>query len=163
MAPTSTVAARPSRTARVRAAHGAPGVLRLPLLAIAALAAFVALPNVRANQWLLWSILGASGALLAGLALLWVRAKNRPLRVERSLRPQHYLQACAQGTVLLYWGWYWRPVYEFLPLIAAQLVFAYAFDMLLAWSRRDDSDPFPSSSASTCSSGSSRTGSTCSS
>jgi hypothetical protein len=38
--------------------------------------------------------------------------------------------------VLIYWGWYWRPVYEAAPLIAAQLVFAYAFDMLLVWSRR---------------------------
>jgi hypothetical protein len=38
--------------------------------------------------------------------------------------------------VLLYWGWYWRPVYDAAPLIAAQLLFAYAFDMLLNWSRR---------------------------
>jgi hypothetical protein len=49
--------------------------------------------------------------------------------------------------VLLYWGWYWRPVYDAVPLIAAQLLFAYAFDMLLAWSRRDDYTlgfgPFP--------------------
>src|SRR4029450_6224082 len=35
-----------------------------------------------------------------------------------------------------YWGWHWRPVYEHLWLLAAQLVFAYAFDMLLSWSRR---------------------------
>ena len=53
------------------------------------------------------------------------------------LRRQHYLQACAQGSVLLYWGWYWRPVYDSAHLIAAQLLFAYAFDMLLSWSRRD--------------------------
>jgi len=39
--------------------------------------------------------------------------------------------------VLLYWGWYWRPVYESIPLIAAQLLFAYAFEALLVWSRRD--------------------------
>ena len=38
---------------------------------------------------------------------------------------------------LLYWGWYWRPVYDSAFLIVAQLVFAYAFDMLLCWSRRD--------------------------
>ena len=53
------------------------------------------------------------------------------------LRKQHYLQACAQGSVLLYWGWYWPPVYAFAPFILAQLFFAYAFDMLLGWSRRD--------------------------
>ena len=39
--------------------------------------------------------------------------------------------------MLLYWGWHWRQVYDSVHLIAAQLVFAYAFDMLLAWSRRD--------------------------
>ena len=53
------------------------------------------------------------------------------------LRKQHYLQACAQGSVLLYWGWYWREVYDSAHLILAQLLFAYAFDMLLSWSRRD--------------------------
>ena len=53
------------------------------------------------------------------------------------LRPQHYLQACAQASVLLYWGWYWRPVYDAAPLLLTQLLFAYGFDMLLAWSRRD--------------------------
>jgi hypothetical protein len=58
------------------------------------------------------------------------------LTTEVVLRKQHYLQACAQGSVLLYWGWHWRPVYEAAHLIAAQLLFAYAFDMLLAWSRR---------------------------
>ena len=50
---------------------------------------------------------------------------------------QHYLQACAQGSVLLYWGWCWRQVCDSAHLIAAQLLFAYAFDMLLTWSRRD--------------------------
>ena len=38
--------------------------------------------------------------------------------------------------VLLYWGCYWREVYHSWPLIAAQLLFAYAFDSLLSWSRR---------------------------
>ena len=52
------------------------------------------------------------------------------------LKAQHYLQACAQGAVLVYWGWYWRPVYDYAHLIVAQLLFAYAFDMLLSWTRR---------------------------
>ena len=63
------------------------------------------------------------------------------------LRKQHYLQACAQASVLLYWGLYWSPVFDALPLVAAQLLFAYGFDMLLGWSRRDDYTlgfgPFP--------------------
>ena len=36
-----------------------------------------------------------------------------------------------------YWGWYWRPVYDHAWLLVGQLVFAYAFDLLLAWSRRE--------------------------
>ncbi|MEO8098294.1 MAG: hypothetical protein ABI811_11385 [Acidobacteriota bacterium] len=39
--------------------------------------------------------------------------------------------------MLLYWGWYWPPVYPWLLFILAQLLFAYAFDLLLSWSRRD--------------------------
>ena len=39
--------------------------------------------------------------------------------------------------MLLYWGFHARIVYAFLPLILAQLIFAYAFDSLLSWSRRD--------------------------
>src|SRR5207244_3964318 len=35
------------------------------------------------------------------------------------------------------WGYYWREVYHWAPLIVAQLLFAYAFDMLLSWSRRE--------------------------
>jgi hypothetical protein len=62
---------------------------------------------------------------------------GRKLQIEIALKKQHYLQACAQGSVLLYWGWYWRPVYNFIPFIMAQLLFAYVFDMLLSWSRRD--------------------------
>ncbi|HEY3789227.1 MAG TPA: hypothetical protein VGL71_10245, partial [Urbifossiella sp.] len=62
-------------------------------------------------------------------------------------KKQHYVQACAQGSVLVYWGLYWPPVYAFAPFILAQLLFAYAFDMLLCWSRRDECTlgfaPFP--------------------
>ena len=42
-----------------------------------------------------------------------------------------------QLVVFVYWSLYWRPVSEFVWLLVAQLVFAYAFDMLLCWSRRD--------------------------
>ena len=52
------------------------------------------------------------------------------------LRKQHYIQACAHLSIFLYWGWYWRTVYESAWLIVAQLLFAYAFDSLLGWWRR---------------------------
>jgi hypothetical protein len=85
--------------------------------------------------------------LLLGIVLVWLRSRERHLTFEFQPRAQHYLQASMQGIVLGYWGWYWRPVYEAIPLIAAQLAFAYAFDMLLTWSRRDNYTlgfgPFP--------------------
>jgi hypothetical protein len=64
-------------------------------------------------------------------------ARGRALTLEVVLRKQHYIQACVQGSILRYWGWYWREVYHSAPLLVAQLLFAYAFDMLLVWWRRD--------------------------
>ena len=55
---------------------------------------------------------------------------------EVALRPQHYLQACLQGSLILYWGFYWPEVYHAVPLIVAQLLFAYGFDSLLSWTHR---------------------------
>jgi hypothetical protein len=80
-----------------------------------------------------------AAALVAWNAMLFQSAlrAGRTLTLETVVRKQHYLQACAQSSVLLFWGWYWRQVYDSAHLIAAQLVFAYAFDMLLVWSRRD--------------------------
>jgi hypothetical protein len=99
--------------------------LLLPLAFVAGLAAF--------------GFLAAAGALFAWWLplLVWVHRSGRILTLEVVLKKQHYLQACVQSLLLLYWGWYWPPVYAFLPFILAQLVFAFAFDMLLVWSRRD--------------------------
>lgn len=80
----------------------------------------------------------AAAALLAtwGAGLcLWAGLRGRRLAVEIDPRPQHYVQACAQASVFLYWGWHWPPVREAAVLVAAQVLFAYAFDLLLAWSR----------------------------
>jgi len=125
-----------------------PPVSVLPLAFTGALATFMLLPQVRQQPRQLWSFAAACGVLLLWSAyLLATRAHRRHLTVEVVLRKQHYVQACAQGSVLLYWGWYWRPVYDHWYVIAAQLLFAYAFDMLLAWSRRDQYTlgfgPFP--------------------
>jgi hypothetical protein len=40
-------------------------------------------------------------------------------------------------SIYVYWGWYWREVYHYAPLIVAQIVFVYVLDMLVCWSRRD--------------------------
>jgi hypothetical protein len=103
------------------------------------LAALALTASVRQNPRALAAFVGAAGLLAAWNAALAVAARRsgRMLTVEVVLKKQHYLQACAQGSVLLYWGWYWPPVYAFAPFILAQLAFAYAFDLLLGWSRRD--------------------------
>ena len=113
--------------------------LALPLAFTLLLVSFVLLPAVARSTPLLQSFLGAGAALVAGNALLLAAAlrRGRTFTVEVVLRKQHYLQACAHLSLLLYWGAYWDQVYNSAVLILAQLVFAYAFDTLLTWSRRD--------------------------
>jgi Na+-translocating ferredoxin:NAD+ oxidoreductase RnfD subunit len=78
----------------------------------------------------------------------WVAMRPGPKRVNFPVpRPQHYVQSICQFCVYAYWGWFWPPVYDFVPLLLGQLLFAYSFDMLLAWSRKQDYamgfGPFP--------------------
>ena len=76
--------------------------------------------------------------LLAWQAVLFLgsRGKEAPRLEPSRPRAQHYVQSLCQLAVYVYWGWFWPPVYAFAPLLLGQLVFAYAFDLLLAWSRR---------------------------
>jgi hypothetical protein len=83
------------------------------------------------------SIVAAALFLLGWSVLLFgVLRRRQKVALEIVLRRQHYLQACQQGAVILYWGYYWREVYHAAPLIAAQLLFAYGFDSLLSWTHR---------------------------
>ncbi|PWU05434.1 MAG: hypothetical protein C5B51_14320 [Terriglobia bacterium] len=84
------------------------------------------------------AFLGAAAVLFgwhAGL-LAWAVCRRQTLALEIVPKKQHYVQACAQGAVFLYWGWYWPEVYASTPFFLAQLLFAYAFDILLGWTRR---------------------------
>ncbi|MEQ1910536.1 MAG: hypothetical protein ABMA15_17080, partial [Vicinamibacterales bacterium] len=113
--------------------------LALPFAFALALLALGFLPSIEQQPTLRWSFWGASAVLLAMNAALLGAAwrRGRTLNIEVVLRPQHYLQACAHVSILVYWGLYWPHMIEAIPLIAAQLVFAYAFDALLTWSQRD--------------------------
>ena len=123
--------------------------IAVPLGSTVILLALGLLPGVRKNLNVVWSFAGAGAVLFVWTAATFVAAarRGRRLAIEVVLRPQHYLQACAHLSILAYWGWYWREVYDSAPLIAAQLAFAYAFDALLTWSRRDTYSlgfgPFP--------------------
>jgi len=110
----------------------------VPLALTTGLLALTLLPRVRESEALTWSFWGAAAALLVWQAALAVRARGTEFSWEFSKpRAQHYVQSLCQFSVYLYWGWYWPPVYAHFPLLLGQLLFAYAFDMLLAWSRRE--------------------------
>jgi hypothetical protein len=110
----------------------------IPLLLAAGLAALTVFAPAREQLAVGRTLITVALALGAWNLALIARARRsgRALSLETVLKPQHYLQACAQGSVLAYWGWYWQPVHDYAYLIVAQLLFAYAFDMLLSWSRR---------------------------
>jgi TPR repeat protein len=113
--------------------------LRVPVLSTLVIAALSLAPQIQANARLFASFWIASAALLAWTLLLGMTAARagRVLRYDVVLRRQHYVQACMQLSIYLYWGWHWREVYAHAPHIAAQLAFAFGFDSLLSWSRRE--------------------------
>jgi hypothetical protein len=126
-APTFTFSTRLS----ARDAFLVNGAFVVGLLVLSQLPLLDARPIVRA------SIVGAAAVLLAWNTLLFgVLRRGQTVAFEVALRPQHYLQACLQGTLILYWGFHWREVYNAAPLIVAQLLFAYGFDSLLSWTHR---------------------------
>jgi hypothetical protein len=118
-----------------------------PLVFTTALLALTLLPRLRQNEALTWSFWGAAAVLLAWQALLAARPRTSATIRVATPRPQHYVQSLCQFAIYVYWGWYWRPVYDFAPLLLGQLLFAYAVDILLAWSRDEEYvfgfGPFP--------------------
>ncbi len=115
-----------------------PPVLGFALAAVLALGLVACVPAVAGRHAVVAaSLFSAAFLLVAWAAVLgvWARRRGQRPTLEIDLRPQHYVQACAQASVFLYWGWHWPPVREAAVLIAAQVLFAYAFDLLLAWSR----------------------------
>jgi len=129
---------RPEQSFEAPAADSYP-VLLLPLAFTAGMLALTLTPRLQRSQDLLWSFWGAGAILLIWLGLIAVKGIRNgvPGIYLAPPRPQHYIQACCHLTVYTFWGYFWRPVYDFAPLLAGQLLFAYAFDMLLAWSRRE--------------------------
>lgn len=116
------------------------GPFKVPLALSAALLGLSFLPRVQENATLLGSFWAAVAVLLAWQAFQFVAARRtgEVWGFQVFLRPQHYVQAMVQFSVYAYWGFFWRPVYEHAWLIIAQILFAYAFDILLSWSRKRD-------------------------
>ena len=121
-----------------------PFALTLLLLAISFL------PRISGNPILTASFWGSAAVLLlfqAALLVKLVRSGEGRFFILGPPRKQHYIQAMLHISVFAYWGYHWRPVYDFFWLLVAQIVFAYAFDILLNWARRDGYQlgfgPFP--------------------
>src|SRR5262245_12129285 len=97
-------------------------LLLLPLAFTTALTGLALLTPVNNNPKLLSAFVGAALVLFVWNALLfvWVGHKRKILGIEIVLKKQHYQQACGQGAILMYWGWYWPQVYESLHLLLAQ-------------------------------------------
>jgi hypothetical protein len=113
-------------------------LLLLPLGFTALLATFITLPQVLENQRLLWSFFAACALLFVWTAALFAAPAGRSFRTHFVLRRPHWLQPLIQGAVYVYWGWHWREAWHSAPLIVAQIVFGYAFDLLLTWTRRKE-------------------------
>ncbi len=119
---------------------GSAKLLWLPFAAALSLAAFpVLVPRAGDNAALARTFWAVSGALLIFLVLLrrQVIRAQRTLRYEVALNKAHYVQLTMHACVYAYWGWYWREVYHYIPLLVAQILFTYALDTLVCWSRRD--------------------------
>jgi hypothetical protein len=64
------------------------------------------------------------------------RLSGRIFSCEMSIKKAHYVQLLMHLSIYSYWGYYWREVYSYAPLLAAQIVFAYALDMAVSWWKR---------------------------
>lgn len=113
------------------------GYVWLPAALAGLIGLFSLTPRVVGSPVLARSFWAASALILAWQVVLWLGSRHRGMTfdLDVGLLRHHYLQSVAQLAVLAYWGWYWRPVYDMAVLIAAQLAFAYAFSMLLSWTK----------------------------
>jgi hypothetical protein len=113
-------------------------VFLFPLLFTGVLFGISLLPRIQASPRLAWAFWTAAAGLLVWVAALFARARRdgAPLLLSFEPRAQHYIQMMCHLGVYTYWGWHWGPVYGYMPLLAGQVCFAYAFDALLAWTRR---------------------------
>ena len=112
-------------------------LIPLALTGVLLLISFV--PRVQSNAVVARSFWATVAALLVWQAILFIQRRaggGGATLVLAAPRAQHYIQSMCHISVYAYWGWHWQPVYDYAWLLVAQIVFAYAFDTLLSWSRR---------------------------
>ncbi len=99
--------------------------------------AFLALPRVRATPGLWGAVLGWGLLALLGVLALHRRDRRagRRLEVEPRVRTPHWVQLLMHSAVFAYWGWHWEQVAAQVPLMLAQVAFAYLCELLTSWRR----------------------------
>lgn len=112
----------------------------MPLACAGALVALSFAPAVAASAPLATSLRWAAGLLGAGTVLVGLRARGegRTLRLRFVASRSHQVQTGVHAALFTAWGASFSGVVEHLPHIAAQVLFYYAFEPLLAWWRRDE-------------------------
>lgn len=116
------------------------GVLWLPFTLIVLFGSFpIFVPRAAENPHIPESFWAAGVALLLLFLMLvgQVIRSGRVLCYQIVLNKVHYVQLMMHTCVYAYWGWYWREVYDYIPLLIGQILFAYVLDMLVCWWRRD--------------------------
>jgi hypothetical protein len=80
--------------------------------------------------------------IVTALLILWqcmllnkLKLTDQTIRIENGIRRPHYVQAVLHLLIYSYWGLYWDEVVRYAPLMIVQLIFVYAFEMLLSWSK----------------------------
>ncbi|HPF39193.1 MAG TPA: tetratricopeptide repeat protein [Phycisphaerae bacterium] len=102
-----------------------------------AMLALIACPRIYSNARLTASIAGVGGVLLVWQLALWLkrRGEGRAFGIEFLAVKAHYLQACVQLGILVWWGLYAPSVLKASPLIVAQVLFLYSLDAVISWTR----------------------------
>jgi TPR repeat protein/uncharacterized membrane protein len=110
----------------------APSVFAVGLLALSFL------PRIAGQAALAMQVRAGAGLLVVANVLLAMRASREKAALEAQVivRRPHWVQMLTQSGVYAYWGRYWAEVAAHVPLIAAQVLFVYAFDALFGWWRR---------------------------
>ena len=121
----------------------------LPVFFIGAIACISVVPRIALHDTLGIVHLSVVGVLSVWyLALYWRdHGKAGGLNFRVRLAAPHYVQACLHFSIYIYWGFYWELVTHNGLLFVAQILFAFAFEGLLSWSRgkewRVGFGPFP--------------------
>ncbi|MCA9527861.1 MAG: SEL1-like repeat protein [Myxococcales bacterium] len=102
-------------------------------LAVLALGGIAWLPWM-ATPAVRYSLLGSAVVAAVWLGLL-VRRRGASLSAQIVIRRPHWVQTIAHSSIYFYWGQYVDVVYQQVPLILSQVVFAYVLDLLVAWTR----------------------------